>query len=134
MKNKQHFLLTVDAIINIMLGILILLLPLGMDELLGVPQPDNYFYSTILGAVILGIGLALVIERYSTAKQIRGLGLGGAIIINFMGSIFLLILLLSGEFDLPVRGYIILWSIVIIVFLTGLTELLTKSYRSEKDT
>jgi hypothetical protein len=132
MKNTHNFLLTLDAIINIILGILILLFPLGMDRLLGVPLPGDYFYSTILGAVILGIGIALLIERYGSAKQIRGLGLGGAIIINFFGSGFLMILLLSSRFNLPLRGYIILWSIVLIVFITGVLELVSKSYRSPK--
>ena len=132
MKRIHNFLLTLDAIINLILGFLILLFPIGMDRWLGVPEAHDYFYSTILGAVLFGIGIALLIERRGSKKHVRGLGLGGAIAINFFGSFFLLIFMIFGELEIPVRGYVILWSIILIVFITGLLELLSKSYLSDK--
>ena len=129
MKKKHEILLTLDGIINVSLGILLLLFPLGIDRLLGVPQTNMNFYPTILGGVILGIGIALFIERYGFSRNVRGLGLGGAIAINFCGALVLLIWLISTPLSIPIRGYIILWSIAIIVLLVGLVEIIARSWR-----
>jgi hypothetical protein len=129
MKKKHALLLTIDGIINLALGILLLLFPLGMAELLGVPQSNVSFYPTILGAVIFGIGIALLIERYGFTRNIRGLGLGGAIAINICGALALLMWLVSTPLNIPLRGYVILWSIAVIVLLVGMVEILAKSWR-----
>jgi hypothetical protein len=121
--------LTIDGIINLALGILLLFFPLGMAELLGVPQSNVSFYPTILGAVIFGIGIALLIERYGFTRNIRGLGLGGAIAINMCGALALLVWLVSTPLNIPLRGYVILWSIAVIVLLVGIVEILAKSWR-----
>lgn len=127
MKKKHAILLTIDGIINLVLGILLLLFPFGMAEILGVPQSNVKFYPTILGAVIFGIGIALLIERYGNTRNIRGLGLGGAIAINICGAIALIIWLVSTPLDIPLRGYVILWSVAIIVLVVGIVEILAKS-------
>ena len=131
MNKKHEVLLTLDGIINIALGILLLLFPIGTAQILGVPKSNMNFYPTILGAVIFGIGLALLIERYGFARNIRGLGLGGAIAINFCGATALLIWLVSVPFNIPVRGYVILWAIAIIVLLVGVVEIFAKSWKYE---
>jgi hypothetical protein len=128
MKKKHEILLMIDGIINVALGILLLLFPLGIDRFLGVPQANMDFYPTILGGAIFGIGIALLIERYGFSRNIRGLGLGGAIAINFCGALVLLIWLISTPLSIPVRGYIILWSIAIIVLLVGFVEIIAKSW------
>lgn len=128
MERKQKFLLSIDGIINILLGILLLMFPLGIAELLGVPIPSTNFYPTILGGAIFGIGIALFIERYGYKNNIRGLGLGGAVAINVCGGMVLLIWLLVNPFDLPMRGYVILWTIAVIVLLIGIVELVAKSW------
>ncbi len=128
MKRKQEILLSIDGIINILLGILLLMFPFGIAELLGVPIPSSNFYATILGGVIFGIGIALFIERYGYKNNIRGLGLGGAIAINICGGMVLLIWLLLNPFNLPVRGFIILWTIAFLVLLVGIIELVAKSW------
>ena len=129
MGKKHTLLLTIDGIINLVLGILLLLFPLGMAELLGVPQSNVNFYPTILGAVIFGIGVALLIERYGFARNIRGLGLGGAIAINLCGALALLVWLVSTPLNIPLRGQVILWAIAVIVLLVGIVEILAKSWR-----
>lgn len=131
MKKKQKILLIIDGIINLVLGILLLLFPFGIAELLGVPESHINFYPTILGAVIFGIGVALLIEVYGAPRGMRGLGLGGAIAINMCGATALLIWLVVTPLGIPMRGYIILWSIASIVLLIGLVELLTKSWKNE---
>lgn len=129
MKKIHKTLLTIDGIINLVLGLLLLLFPFGMADMLGVPKSGISFYPTILGGVIFGIGIALFVERYGYRRKIRGLGLGGAIAINFCGAAVLLLWLLTTSLNIPVRGYVILWSIVVIVFVVGIIELLVKSWK-----
>ncbi|MEA3470118.1 MAG: hypothetical protein U9R24_00170 [Thermodesulfobacteriota bacterium] len=129
MERKQEILLSIDGLINVLLGLLLILFPFGIAEFFGVPIPSTNFYQTILGGVIFGIGIALYIERYGYKNNIRGLGLGGAIVINICGGMVLLIWLLINPFDLPLRGYIILWTIALLVLLVGIIELAAKSWK-----
>ena len=129
MKRKNKMLLMVDGIINLLLGALLLLFPLGISRLMGVPESKLNFYPTILGGVIFGIGVALLVERFGFKNKIRGLGLGGAIVINLCGGLVLLIWLLINPFDLPIRGYIILWAIAVIVLFVGIWEIISQSWR-----
>jgi hypothetical protein len=129
MERKQEILLSIDGFINVLLGILLILFPFGIAESFGVPIPSTNFYPTILGGVIFGVGIALYIERYGYQSGIRGLGLGGAIAINICGGLVLLIWLLANPFDLPVRGYIFLWSIALLVLAVGIIEVAAKSWK-----
>lgn len=131
MERKQEILLSVDGLINVILGMLLLLFPLGIAEFIGIPIPSTNFYPTILGGVIFGIGIALYIERYGYKNGIRGLGLGGAIAINVCGGLVLLFWLLINPFILPMKGYIILWVIALLVLLVGIIELVAKSWKYE---
>ena len=58
----------IDGIINLVLGILLLLVPFGMASILGVPEPVSYLYPCVLGAVLFGIGIALLLEVRSGSK------------------------------------------------------------------
>jgi len=108
MNAKNKTLLMVDAVVNLVLGVILLLFPTGVVELIGLPPTSTNFYASILGAVLFGIGLALLMECYGTPYKIRGLGLDGAIAINFCGAGVLFLWLLFIPFDIPVRGKIIL--------------------------
>jgi len=132
MRSKHKTLLVIDAIINLVLGVLLLLFPAGVVELLGLPLTNTNFYSSILGAVLFGIGVALLVERYGASRNIRGLGLGGAIAINLCGAGVLLLWLLISPFDIPLRGNVILWSIAIIVLIVGFVEIIAKSWCYEE--
>ena len=131
MNKNQKGLLWIDAVVNVILGALLLLFPAGMLDLLGLPAVANYFYTTILGAIIFGIGIALLIDLFGASHGFRGLGLAGAIVINLCGGGALLIWLLFSPFDLPIRGDVALWTVAIIVLGIGIVELATKSWKSE---
>jgi len=76
------------------------------------------FYRSILGAALVGIGVALLIE-YSRGSS--GLGLAGAISINLIAGIVLAGWLIFGALDLPARGAVLLWILVIILLgISGL--------------
>lgn len=130
--NKTHrILLASDGIINLILGILLLLYPAGVVDFLGLPSTDSYFYPTILGGVIFGIGIALCVELFISPK-IHGLGLAGAISINFAGGLVLLYWLIFTRLDIPLKGFITLWIVAILVLGIGVIEVVTKSWRSDQ--
>ena len=129
MKAKSKILLIIDGIVNLLIGVLLLLFPLGMAPLLGVPLPINNFYPTILGAVIFGIGIALFVEAYGVPRGIHGLGLAGAIAINLCAAGVLTLWLIFKPLELPLRGYILLWVIAMVVLAIGSIELISKSWK-----
>ena len=53
---KRSALLMADAIINLVLGVLLLFFPPALVRLLGLPQTEQSFYPSILGAVLFGRG------------------------------------------------------------------------------
>lgn len=65
---KKYLLLSVDGIINLALGILLIFFPTQIMVALDLPGVDTHFYVNILGAVLFGIGLALLLEL-STGRQ-----------------------------------------------------------------
>jgi hypothetical protein len=119
---RHTTLLKIDAAINLILGILLLAFPLELVQALGLPMADPSFYPSILGGVLFGIGLALLIECYRQSNGFIGLGLGGAIAINLCGGFVLAIWLLSGSLNLPLRGQIFLWFLVLLLVGISLIE------------
>jgi hypothetical protein len=113
----------VDAVINLALGALLLTFPRRLVQFLGVPGVSNSFYPSILGGVLIGIGLALVLEYRRTSGRMTGLGLGGALTINLCAALVLAGWLLSGKLDMPFRGRVVLWALVIILGGVSAAEL-----------
>jgi hypothetical protein len=107
-------LLIADALVNLLLGVLLVFFPSGLVRALGIPNATPAFYAGILGAVLFGIGLALLLEAYGPVRGL-GLGLAGAILINICGAIVLAGWLLFGGLVIPLRGVIFLWSVVLVL-------------------
>jgi hypothetical protein len=110
---KESTLLEIDGIGNVLLGLPLIVYPTGVAHLLGIPFADQGFYPVILGALLLGIGIALLVERFST--RIRGLGLGGAMSINLTFGVVLAVWLIGSPAVLPVRGTVLLWVLVLVL-------------------
>ena len=114
-------LLLVDALINLALGVLLLVFTEDLVHFFGVPPTGQHFYPNILGAVLFGIGLALLIECFRKPQGLIGLGLGGAVAINLCGGLVLAAWLIFGGLDLPLRGLVFLW--VLVFVLVGISTL-----------
>jgi hypothetical protein len=117
--------LIIDAVINFALGVLLLLFSPTIVSLLGVPPSSTSFYPNILGAVFIGITIALLIGA-TREKHLRstGLGLLGAISINLCGGTVLALWLIFGGLNLPAKGLAFLWLLVAILILVSMFELL----------
>ena len=62
----MKIILIVDAVINFVLGVLLLLFTPTIATWLGVPQSSTSFYPNLLGAIFIGITIALVISATAT--------------------------------------------------------------------
>ena len=127
MPTTHNTLLTIDASVNLLAGVVLLASPAGVIDFLGLPPAHTFFYVSILGAVIFGIGIALVLELYGRPSSLRGLGLGGAIAINLCGGSVLAGWLILAPLHLPTRGLVILWNVALLVLGIGVAELASGS-------
>jgi len=75
---KKYRLLVVDGIVNLTLGVLLIFFPAQLMLAFDLPKVETFFYVNILGAVLFGIGIALLLDRFKSMKGITGLGIGGA--------------------------------------------------------
>jgi len=123
MSSRESALLLIDAVANLVLGALLLCYPIGLAELLGLPAADSSFYPTILGGVIFGIGIALLLAHTNR----DGLGIDGAIAINFFGAWVLVIWLVVYPPAIPVRGLITLWIVAAVVLGICAVELVQRT-------
>jgi hypothetical protein len=89
--------------------------------------------SIYFGGRTFCIGLALLIECYRKSNGLTGLGLAGAIAINLCGGFILAIWLLYGNLNLPMRGQILIWGLVLLLVGLSLVEGLAQiKMRNEK--
>jgi hypothetical protein len=131
MKDK-NLLLVIDGIINLALGILMLFFPAPLIKVFDLPKVETNFYVNILGAVLFGIGIALLLQRFSDRFHVRGLGIAGAIAINLFGSGTLMAWLLFGRLNLSAGGNIFLWSIALIVLGVAIIEIISRSWKEDE--
>ncbi len=125
MRSTKTTMLIIDGLINLLLGVLLLCFPLGIAAVLGVPTSGHPFYPSLLGAVLFGIGVALLIDVVGVSRGVRGLGMAGAVAINFCGAGVLVMWLIVAPPQIPFRGQVLLWTIAIVVLLVGLVEMIS---------
>jgi hypothetical protein len=113
-------LLLADAVINLVLGALLLIYPQNLVEALGLPPVRSAFFPSVLGGVLIGIGIALLLAWRGGAQ---GLGLDGAIAINLCGAGVVVGWLLVSPDSIPTRGRWTLWTAAALVIGIGLGEL-----------
>ena len=110
-------LLELDGVGNVLLGLPLLLLPEAVSEFLGLPTVGATLFPAILGAVFVGIGVALLMQRFKPA--LGGLGLGGAMSINLIFGVVLASWLLLSRVSLAPRGVFVLS--ILAVILVGIS-------------
>lgn len=133
MPARERFVLLADAAVDLALGLPLVFFSRDLAAWLGLPEPRPPFYASILGAVLIGIGVALVIECRGTRLRAGGLGLGGALSINLCGAVVLAVWLAGGALELPPRGRVLLWAVVIVVGGLSALELSLYSRRGPRE-
>jgi hypothetical protein len=123
----EELVLTIDGVVNLALGVVLAIFPKEFARLVGVPIPSNSFYASVLGGVLIGIGLALLLQRFWGRSHMTGLGIEGAIAINFCGAGVLVIWLVSGGLSVATRGLVFLWAVAILVLGIGVAEIVMRA-------
>ena len=129
---NRSLLLTIDSLINLLLGVLLVVFPRDLISFLGIPEPSSAFYPSLLGAVLFGIGIALWMERGADRARVRGIGLGGAVVINLCGALVLSAWLLFGDLSLSIKAAAVLWGIVAVLTVVSLAEIV--GVRNDRET
>jgi hypothetical protein len=127
---KKHPLLVLDSVINLILGALLLVFPNALVEFLGIPGAASAFYPSLLGAVLFGIGIALLIAVYFPGAG--GLGTGGAVAINLSAGLVLAMWMLMGDLNIPAKGYAFLWVLVLILVVLSTVEIYSSMNRGNQ--
>jgi hypothetical protein len=120
---KNSIVLLIDAMVNFSLGMLLVIFPADIFQFIGLPVTDHAFYPTILGAVLIGIAVALIIEFNRKPAGMVGLGLGGAIAINLCAAFVLVFWLFNGKLRVSLFGHITLWILLIILVVISVFEI-----------
>ena len=126
---NRDVLLAVDGIINLVLGILLIVFPGRVVAFLGGPEGPRV-YGNILGGVLLGIGIALFLERGARGS---GLGLDGAVAINLCGGLVLAGWLVFGDLALSIPGTLFLWFLVFLLVGLSSAEIAARIRTTPKD-
>lgn len=116
-------LLELDGIGNVLLGLPLLLLPEAVSAFLGLPTDGGRFYPAILGAIFVGIGVALLLQRFK--PTLGGLGLGGAMSINLIFGVTLVGWLALSSASLPARGFLVLSMLAVVLIGISVAEALS---------
>lgn len=120
----RRALLAVDGVVNLLLGAALVVFPAKLVTLLGVPDAQPAFYPSVLGGVLVGIGIALFMEVRRPKASPSGLGLAGAVAINMCAGVVLAGWLVLGDLSLPFRGQVFLWGMVLVLVGLSGAELL----------
>ena len=116
--------LITDASINLILGLPLMIFPQKTIRLLGAPITEQFFYPSIIGAILTGIGIALLVECFKRPKNLVGLGLGGAVVINLCAGLALGAWLVWGNLNIPFGGQLFLWLLVTVLILISIIEII----------
>ena len=128
---QRSKLLFVDALIDLVLGLVLMAFPEGIIAAAGLPPATQIFYPSILGTVLFGLGLALLIEYGRKPGGLPGLGLGGAATVNICSGVALAIWQLAGGLFIPLRGQLLLWCLCFVLVVLGLAQM--SAYRRNRD-
>lgn len=114
-------LLWLETMLRFSAGLLLLIMPLTTARVLGLPLPQAMLWPRLLGALLVGMAAATLLE--GSAWGSRGLGLGGLVLINLVTAAALVILLVLQRACQTQRGKVFLWALVVGHLTLGMLEI-----------
>jgi hypothetical protein len=112
-------LLWIEACLKLAGGLTLTVAPRTLARLLGLPSADQPFWPRLLGALLIGLAAASLLE----ARMQGGLGLAGSIAVNLAGATMIGALLILGRAGNTRRGRLLLWLIAGALIVLGLVEI-----------
>jgi hypothetical protein len=108
-------------------GLTLALVPVTASRVFGLPISGSAFWPRLLGAVLVGLALATVLQGDTLLKGAfthgRGLGLAGAIAVNLTSAAMLAAQLVMARAAATKRGNAALWALVLLLTALSLFEL-----------
>jgi len=115
-------LLWIETLLKLSAGLLLVLAPMSVIKLLGLPRTETGFWPRLLGSVLIGLAGALFVEGRAPGSQ--GLGLTGCVIVNF-SAVSMMVGLLALEAGLPsARGRAVVWALVVLLVCLSVLEII----------
>ena len=113
-------LLWIETLLNFFGGLALIIAPLSTIRLLGLPSTPTGFWPRLLGTLLLGISLALFLE--GSVPGSRGLGLAGALIINFSVLSMMAAMLVWEAGPQSARGRALMWALIVLLLWLSALE------------
>ena len=114
-------LLWLELLLKSVVGGLMLCFPRTVARIFGLPQVSETFWPRLLGATLLGLAVATLLERQLDVG--RGLGLSGQVAINLTVVLALVSLLIVGKAGATRRGRIFVALLAVALSFLALVEL-----------
>lgn len=112
-------LLWIEACLKLGSGLALVVVPRTLARLLGLPSADQPFWPRLLGALLIGLGIASLLE----VRMQGGLGLAGSVAVNLAGAAMIATLLTLGRAGKTLRGRFLLWLATAALVVLGLVEI-----------
>ncbi|HEX5600567.1 MAG TPA: ABC transporter permease [Hyphomicrobiaceae bacterium] len=114
-------LLWFETLIRFSAGLVLLIMPLTAARVLGLPLPQALLWPRLLGALLIGMAAATLLEGSISGS--RGLGLGGLVLINLITAVVIIALLVLERGSQTKRGKLFLRALAITLVGLGLIEI-----------
>ena len=114
-------LLWIETLLKLAGGLALVLAPLTVIRLLGLPEARSGFWPRLLGSVLIGLAAATFLE--GTVSGSRGLGLAGSIAVNLFAAAMIAVLLALEAGPSSRRGAVLLWLLAATLILLSLFEI-----------
>ena len=112
-------LLWIEACLKLGSGLVLIVAPRTLARLLGLPSADQPFWPRLLGALLIGLAVASLLE----VRMQGGLGLGGSIAVNLAAGAMIGALLILGRAGKTKRGRFLLWLTAVALIVLSLVEI-----------
>lgn len=113
-------LLWLETLLKLAGGTALVVAPLTVIKILGLPVASAGFWPRLVGALLIGIAAATFIEGATAG---RGLGMAGLVILNIAGATLVALAAVFGSGAPTRRGAFVLWGLVVLLFALGLIEI-----------
>lgn len=114
-------LLWLETVLRFSSGAVLLILPLTTARVLGLPIPQALLWPRLLGALLVGMAGATLLEGGGSSAS--GLGLGGLVLINLVTAGTLITLLVLDRASQTRRGKVFLWALALGLTVLSVVEI-----------
>jgi len=114
-------LLWIETLLKLSAGLALVVAPLSLIKLFGLPRADTGFWPRLLGAVLIGLAGSLFLE--GRVAGAHGIGLAGCVIVNFCAVSIMAAMLVLDAGPPSARGRVAMGTLVVLLVLLSVLEI-----------